>query len=265
VSTSSDSAPNSAFGYNGPALAVAALISPTIPIASSSATLTFRNRWSFESATGCFDAGVLEIAIGGGAFTDIVTAGGSFVSGGYTGTVSSGYSNPLAARPAWCKASAGYPAYLTTVVNLPAVAAGQTIQLQWRIGTDTSVGAAGQNIDSIVVLDGANFCHPGAVITAPPETLNVTVAADKATYSWSAAAFATQYDVVRGATGALPVGPGGGDEVCFDNLAGPTLSDPAVPDSGTGFWYLSRGANGCGIGTFGNQSNGSSRITTTCP
>jgi len=112
---------------------------------------------------------------------------------------------------------------------------------------------------------GGGICNAGTPITAPPETQNMTVAADKASYSWSAAASATQYDVVRGGTGALPVGPGGGDEVCFGNLAGTTLVDPAVPDPGTGFWYLSRGDNACGIGTYGTRSNGSTRSTTTCP
>jgi hypothetical protein len=97
----------------------------------------------------------------------------------------------------------------------------------------------------------------------------VTAAADKTTYSWSAAAFATQYDVLRGSTGALPVGPGGGDESltpCFGSVVGTTLTDTALPAAGTGYWYLSRGENACGIGTYGTQSNGTPRITTTtCP
>jgi len=106
----------------------------------------------------------------------------------------------------------------------------------------------------------------GTPIAAPAETQNVSVAADKTTYTWSAAAGATVYDVVRGALGSFPVGPGGGDEVCFDNLASPTLSDASVPAPGTGFWYLSRGENTCGgNGTYGNRSNGSPRVTTTCP
>jgi hypothetical protein len=105
----------------------------------------------------------------------------------------------------------------------------------------------------------------GSAITAPPETHDVAVAADKATYSWSPATFATQYDVVRGKLSALPVGPGGDDEACFDNLPGTMLVDSTVPDPSTGFWYLSRGENACGIGTFGSQSDGFPRITTTCP
>jgi hypothetical protein len=343
--TAGDSLPNSAFGVDvpGPLVANEYLVSPPISITTASAKLTFRNRWSFESATTCYDAGVLEIDIAGGGFTDIVTAGGSFVSGGYTGTVSTGFSNPLAGRSAWCNASAGYPAYLTTVVNLPAAAAGQTVQLQWRIGSDTSAAAIGQDIDSIVVIDGTNNCNPGTLtdcndnnpctddfcdpslgcqhsnntdncddgnactildkcnggacggtavvcddsnpctldscdtgsgcvftpITAPGEVQSVTASSDKVTYNWAATASATQYDVVRGDVSALPVGPGGGDEVCLGSVASPTVSDGSVPPLGTAYWYLPRAGNTCGKGTYGNQgvngAPGAPRVTTTCP
>ena len=166
VNGSSDTAPNSAFGSNGGFVADEVLISPSIAISSPAATLVFRNRWSFESSGGTdFDGAVLEIAIGAGEFTDIVTAGGSFASGGYTGVLSNGYNNPLAGRPAWTGNSAGYPAYLTTRVNLPAAAAGQTIRLQWRVGVDESFGAIGQNIDSIAVLDGTTTCNPGPAVS----------------------------------------------------------------------------------------------------
>ena len=112
---------------------------------------------------------------------------------------------------------------------------------------------------------GGGVCLSGTPITPPAETQNVTVSADKTTYSWSQAAYAMRYDVVRGSTGAFPVGPGGGNEVCFDDLAGATVIDSAVPSPDSGFWYLSRGENACGIGTFGTQSDGSPRTTTTCP
>src|SRR5206468_6577520 len=132
VSTSSDTPPSSAFGFDGAVVADEVLVSPPIAISSPAAKLTFRNRWTFEGTTTCFDGGALDIKIGAGAFTDIVTAGGSFTSGGYTGTVSSGFSNPLGGRAAWCFASTGYPAYLTSSVHLPAAAAGQTIILRWH-------------------------------------------------------------------------------------------------------------------------------------
>jgi hypothetical protein len=106
---------------------------------------------------------VLEIKIGLGSFVDIEAAGGNFVSGGYTGTVDPNYGNPLANRAAWCSVSPGYPAYITTKVNLPAAAVGQTIQLRWRLGSDSSAASVGQDIDSILVTFGEpdNSCHGG--------------------------------------------------------------------------------------------------------
>jgi hypothetical protein len=105
----------------------------------------------------------------------------------------------------------------------------------------------------------------GTAITVPLEAQSVNAAADKATYTWSALAGATRYDVLRGDVGSFPVGPGGGDEVCFDNLAGPTLTDGTSPAPGVGFWYLPRGENTCGNGTYGTQSNLTPRVSTTCP
>jgi len=265
VNTTSDTAPNAVFGPDGSQINDTNLTSPTINIVTTTAKVTFRNRWAFETSISPYDGGVFEISISGAAFTDILSAGGSFVSGGYTGTVDTNFQNPLAGRSAWVKSSAGYPAYLTTVVNLPASAAGHPVKLRWRIGTDDSTGAAGQNIDSIVVDDGAtNTCVPGVTITAPAETTGLT-ASNKTTYNWAAASGATRYDVVRGGTAAFPVGPGGSEEVCFDNLAGPSVTDAQTPTPGTGFWYLSRAENTCGNGTFGNRSNGTPRTTTTCP
>ena len=100
---------------------------------------------------------------------------------------------------------------------------------------------------------------------APPETQDVAIGPDKSTLSWSAALNATRYSVVRGRLDALPVGPGDGDETCFEVPSGTTLVDADDPDPDTGVWYLSRAASACGIGTLGSQSDGTPRITTTCP
>jgi hypothetical protein len=95
---------------------------------------------------------------------------------------------------------------------------------------------------------------------------------DKQTVSWTAAPGAVVHDVVRGAIHGLPVGPGGLDEVCFADLAGTALVDPATPSVGTGFFYVARGENACGAGTWGNTHfnpgpalNGPPRLTATCP
>jgi hypothetical protein len=110
---------------------------------------------------------VLEIAIpgvAGGAFQDIITAGGSFVTGGYNRTLNTGNSNPLPGRQAWSGLSDGTataPKYIDTAVNLPAAAAGRTIALRWSVGSDASQVATGQNgvrIDSVRVVEP--LCAP---------------------------------------------------------------------------------------------------------
>ena len=90
---------------------------------------------------------MLEIRIGGGAFTDLLAAGGSFLTGGYTGTLTNSGGNPIRGRQAW-SASSGY---VTTTARLPAAAAGQSVQLRWRAGTDDNFGGLGWRVDTVSV------------------------------------------------------------------------------------------------------------------
>ena len=105
----------------------------------------------------------------------------------------------------------------------------------------------------------------GTPITVPAETQHVRVEADKVSFVWDPQPSSTAYVAVRGALGAFPVGPGGGEEVCFGGLGAAGLVDASIPATDTGFWYLSRAQNACGVGTFGQQSSGVPRVTTTCP
>jgi len=110
---------------------------------------------------------------------------------------------------------------------------------------------------------GGGVCS-GTPIGSPGEVTGV-VFADKSTINWSATAPATSWDGVRGLVSALPVGPGGGDEVCAGGLGAPTVVDGAIPALNQSFWYLFRGANACApAGTWGNATSGP-RVTTTCP
>jgi hypothetical protein len=101
-------------------------------------------------------------------------------------------------------------------------------------------------------------------VPPPDETQNVRVEADRS-FTWDATVGATFYGVVRGLMGALPIGPGGEEEVCFTGLLAPTFPDPELPDPETGFWYLIRGQSACGAGSYGTASDGTPRTTTTCP
>jgi PKD repeat protein len=130
-----DSSPNAAFSADNSATGANELDSPSIAISSASAQLTFRQNYSLTASSTNpaigYDGGVLEIKVGSGSYADILAAGGSFVSGGYNTTLSSSYGNPLAGHAAWSGNSGGFT---TTVVNLPAAAAGQNVQLRWRCG-----------------------------------------------------------------------------------------------------------------------------------
>jgi hypothetical protein len=90
--------------------------------------------------------------------------------------------------------------------------------------------------------------------------------------SWDPAPLATSHDVLRGLFAEWPVGPAHGDtsEVCLaDDLAATSLSDADDPPQGTGFWYLVRGENACGDGTYGLQYlpglEPAPRTSATCP
>src|ERR1035437_2284434 len=140
--TLADTAPNAAFSPDPSSVGVNELVTPSFAINSTLAQLSFRQNYSLALSTTNssigYDGGVLEIAIGGGSYTDIVAAGGSFVSGAYNTTLSGDFSNPLAGRQAW---SGNSGAFITTVVNLPAAAAGQNIQLRWRCATGNTPGS----------------------------------------------------------------------------------------------------------------------------
>ena len=96
---------------------------------------------------------MLEIAIpgvNGGNFQDILAAGGFFVQGPYTGSLTSSASdNPLGRRPAYTGTSASP---ITTVVALPTSANGLNVQFRWRLGFDNSVAVSGWNVDTVSLI-----------------------------------------------------------------------------------------------------------------
>ncbi|QUV99266.1 S8 family serine peptidase [Chloracidobacterium sp. MS 40/45] len=156
-----DTAPNCAFVDDPPTVSDKRLDTPPINLTTNQARLTFRNNFSFEAPN--FDGGVLEISINGGPFQDILAAGGSFVTGGYNGTVSTCCSNPIGGRQAWIGSSGGY---ITTTVNLPG-SGPRTVVLRFRMGSDTVFSAPGWRIDTLTVQDGFQCC---GIVTAPNVT-----------------------------------------------------------------------------------------------
>jgi hypothetical protein len=152
-----DTAPNAAFVPDVPNIGLSYLTTPTIAIPAGQAQLSFMNNYNLETGAGSdgYDGGVLEIKIGAGSFTDIVAAGGSFVTGGYNSVIDTAYQNPLAGRTAWSGSSSGF---IPTVVNLPPAASGQNIQLRWGCGTDNGNAVTGWYIDTINITNRVCGC-----------------------------------------------------------------------------------------------------------
>ncbi len=159
-----DSAPNSMFAADLPNCTTncsltdggsTELTSPLIPVTAAAAVVSFRHKFTTESG---WDGGVLEISIAGGAFQDIVAAGGTFLQNGYNGQLGVSTPNPLGGRSGWTGDSGGY---ITTLARLPVAAAGQNIQLRWRMGTDSNnaPSGGGWNIDTINFA-GSYACSP---------------------------------------------------------------------------------------------------------
>jgi hypothetical protein len=164
------SVPNSAFTFGSSATSDNRLDSPVIPVgAGDFVELSFSNKYNFESG---YDGGVLEISIGGAAFTDILEAGGSFLDGGYSRTLALASGNPLAGRRAWSGTrSDASPGFVTTRVRLPASALGQTIRIRWRAGFDAgfSPQSAIWRIDD-VLLTLTRCCNQPCHLACPDDT-----------------------------------------------------------------------------------------------
>jgi hypothetical protein len=133
-SGTADSAPNAAFASEFPSVSDMTLDTVSF---TGGTSVTFVHSFNLETN---FDGAVLEISINGGAFQDILAAGGSFATNGYVSTISSSFMSPIAGRQAWTGSSGGF---ISTTVNLPAGAAGQSVVLRFRTADDSSATAGG--------------------------------------------------------------------------------------------------------------------------
>jgi hypothetical protein len=171
TSARSDSGLNSAFAANAPFDGEATLTTPGIPVTVTNAELTFVHYYDTEAG---WDGCVLDISLNNGtSYSDIQTAGGVFLSGGYNSSVNPDTLNPLAGRSAWSGFSGGFVA---TRVRLPASAANKTVRFRWRIGCDETVSEEGWYVDSVSVSQGYACCHqivPPTIVGARKQTTNI--------------------------------------------------------------------------------------------
>jgi hypothetical protein len=133
------------------------LVSPAValPTGENPVVLKFWHVPNLETSSGgCYDGGLLEVSTNGGStWTQVPNA--NLLVGGYTGAVSTGFSNPLAGLQAWCGPNPS--PYQQTIADLSAYA-GQTVQFRMRIGTDTSVNRPGWDVDDVMVQSCRTAC-----------------------------------------------------------------------------------------------------------
>jgi Carboxypeptidase regulatory-like domain/FG-GAP-like repeat len=165
TTTVPNSAPNSAFANEPTVPNTSALVSPAIQIQQANAQISFKN-WYFTEET--FDGMVLEFSTNNGtSWTDVITGGGSFVSGGYNTIISNSTDSTIKGRRAWSGISGvgTAPVYIDTVVNLPASLNGQSVKFRWVFATDTGTAKTGVHVDDVKIF-GARQCNTCPVVTA---------------------------------------------------------------------------------------------------
>jgi hypothetical protein len=153
-------------------------------------------------------------------------------------------------------------------VNFPPLPGG----LVWQIFyTPTTVF-----LKTIADLDGDGVsnlvdCAPNdaSAWSLPAEVSGVVFGTNNQTISWTSlttqAGPGTIYDLMRGLISQLPTG-GKPAETCLAPDSGSVqFVETATPAIGTGFYYLARGSNVCGVGTYGTTSGGAPRNTAVCP
>jgi hypothetical protein len=221
------------------------LVSPEIMLPSGPSQLSFHQKFNLEDQ---FDGGVLQINIGGAGFMDIEAAGGSFVQGGYVEPILSDNEpgctdDPLTGQYAWSGTSDGF---MTTVVNLPPGAQGQSIKLRWYCGTDCQnfflFGLGGWWIDNIAITQTNWACCTSMasavpIILFPANGYQSTVAAAEVVGTTASGASLTLYDngssnetITADAAGLFnaPATLSGGTNVLFLTQNGTTNSSSPV-------------------------------------
>ncbi len=233
-----DTLPNAVFFAEPDLPGTADLTSPALPVVTRQAQLSFRHRYDTEidpyAPTLGYDGGVLEIKVGTNGFTDILAAGGSFVTGGYTRELDPAADNPLGGRRGWCGNST---VFVETLVNLPAAAAESTVQFKWRFATDSGnyYGGSGWHLDSVTLVDGSYSCC--TTVLPGPVNAEVLVTGSNVLVRISSTAgysYVLDYkDDLHAAAWSeiLPSTPGTGEKLILEDPAG----------EGVGRFYRVRG------------------------
>jgi hypothetical protein len=161
----------------------------------------------------------------------------------------------------------------TSVATFPPPVVGSPTALAFRLDVrdahmTLSSDSVVVNVPALTDADGDGYplcgdCAPSDPLVPPAKTSGLSFAADKAGMYWSSVPGAQSYDLLRGTLAAIA----SYDHACLQaGLIVANGSDPTTPsDLEKGFYYLTRGRRGCGVGSVGTSSAGVPRPSPTCP
>ena len=135
--------------------------------------------WHDFNTENSYDGGVVEYSTDGGAtWNDI---GALITQNGYTGTISSSFSNPIGGRSAFEGTSSGY---IQTLADLSSLA-GQAFQVRFRMASDTSVAGTGWYVDDVLIGATVTLASTGQATGGASDSVNLvaTVVAGSANNS----------------------------------------------------------------------------------
>ncbi|MEP6705574.1 MAG: FG-GAP-like repeat-containing protein, partial [Acidobacteriota bacterium] len=250
-SSRSQSAPNSLFSPAPYQQGLNEVVSPAFTVSSTRAEITFRNWYELETTflrNRLYDGSVLDIKLGDGDWQDILAAGGTFLSGGYDGTIDGCCMNPLAGRLGWSGRSGVNQAseFITTRAKLPAVAAGQSVRLRFRIGSDIGGFREGQYIDDLSVSDGFVCACENANKT--PFDFDGDGKTDLSVFDLQGGS-QPDFRIIRSSTNQPSAVSWGttGDTAANADFDGDGKTDFAIYRPADGTWYLLRSSDGSAI------------------
>lgn len=124
------------------------LVTPPLQVAATgSFGFSVMHRWDMEADSfSNYDGGVIEISQDGGMTWQDAAA--AIKVNGYNGQLWS-LNTPLRSRRAFVKRNPDYPGFSGSTVDFGTMYAGKTVQIRFRLGTDSSEGAEGWDLDEI--------------------------------------------------------------------------------------------------------------------
>jgi hypothetical protein len=150
TTTTNNSAPNGVFTNDAATASLQTLTMPAVT-AGGNLFLQFFSNYSTES---CCDGWIVEASINGGAFANIGTA--AWITNGYGSTITA-TTNPLVINNGGAGVScfAGASTTWTERVATINTVLGDSVVFRFSVGSDSSVGATGLNLDNICVYNTA--------------------------------------------------------------------------------------------------------------